>query len=158
MITSSLTKKKVAASHYEFFDGETKVATVVRTGEHGRDNYPWDWYFEVGVLETTKRTQGNTDNMADADEQVRLLWNEQQATVAAKKVYDHPATIVENAEGGSTVDSRLHARRLRAYEKDHDVTFAALDNDALKAVREAYAADDDETLHDAVRDLLGLEG
>jgi hypothetical protein len=66
-------------------------------------------------------------------------------------VRDHPAAILAN-EAKDPAGS-VH---LLMYEVDHKVTFAALDNDALDAVRTAYAADDNTELAGAICDLLGL--
>lgn len=60
-------------------------------------------------------------------------------------VKDHPATILSALadtliEGGwvrATVADTANV--LREYEQEHAVTFAALDNDALAAVRDAHA-------------------
>lgn len=71
-------------------------------------------------------------------------------------VRDHPAAILAN-EAKDPAGS-VH---LLLYEVHHNVTFAALDNDALAAVREAYERDDLASLlefRSAVCDLLGLEG
>jgi hypothetical protein len=40
-----LKRKKVGDRSYELVDRETgkAIATASQTGEHGRDNYPWDW-------------------------------------------------------------------------------------------------------------------
>jgi hypothetical protein len=87
-------------------------------------------------------------------------------------VHDHPAVLLDReavtfaAEGATiTVESfRRSATRLRSYEQDHGVTFAALDNDALAYVRHTYDAatsrmstgEDVADFVGAVRDLLGL--
>lgn len=71
---------------------------------------------------------------------------------------DHPSAILD--KGGRTAA----AARLRVHEQEFGVTFAALDNDALTAVREAYEAKRANPsdnlggdLADAIRDLLGLD-
>jgi len=66
-------------------------------------------------------------------------------------VRDHPAAILAN-EAKDPAGS-VH---LLMYEVDHNVTFAALDNDALAAVREAYEFAPQSDLASAVCDLLGL--
>lgn len=89
---------------------------------------------------------------------------------------DHPAALLQ-AEADRLSRPEVHrgtithpgewsraADLLRQHEAMHQVTFAALDNDTLARVREAYehphetsafrAGDD---LADAVRDLLGLD-
>lgn len=76
---------------------------------------------------------------------------------------DHPAALLDAAA------NPYPASILWKYERDNGVTFAALDNDALAAVREAYARMQEAPrnsgdrnlaridLADAVADLLGLE-
>lgn len=88
-------------------------------------------------------------------------------------VRDHPATLLRKvAEDVVTMSAtRRHGMKdaaevLDLHENLNGVTFAALDNDALAAVREAYAefltGEGDYQyigggpLADAVRDLLGL--
>jgi selenocysteine lyase/cysteine desulfurase len=87
------------------------------------------------------------------------------------KVQDHPATVLRTEATTHSITSSVYitgAETLESYEKEHGVTFAALDNDALEAVREAHeafhnadSADSYQvaatSLADAVRDLLGLE-
>jgi hypothetical protein len=92
-----------------------------------------------------------------------------------KTVHDHPATLLEQRKRmvvvtNTTPEQALAAAKaLRAYERNEKVTFAALDNDALQAVREAYAetrldrgigglsGEGWSDLADAVNALLGLE-
>ena len=77
------------------------------------------------------------------------------------KVNDHPVPLI-GKEWPAAADF------LRWYEQGKGVTFAALDNDALARVREAYALDvaartpeemftANADLVGAGRDLLGLE-
>ena len=70
-----LKRRKVEASNYELVDEQGNlIAHVIRTGEYGRDDYPWDWYladdveFDVDKDSTghRPRSQGNSDNMRDA--------------------------------------------------------------------------------------------
>lgn len=92
------------------------------------------------------------------------------STVNLSTTYDHPAVLLDGAaNSGPYPTGQVSAAFLRIYEKDHSVTFAALHNDALAAVREAYEATQAESpdahtnyqrasdLASAVRDLLGLE-
>jgi len=94
------------------------------------------------------------------------------------KVQDHPATLIEAASKvhGDHLSAKFtegfHAagNYLRGVETGRGVTFAALDNDALEAVREAYkvsveakrvgythlALQADADLRSAIGDLLGL--
>jgi hypothetical protein len=90
-------------------------------------------------------------------------------------VHDHPATLLfkwaegqHTAERHDAVESMAYC--LESYQEEREVTFAALDNDALAAVREAYLgysttsrfdsgrkasyADD---LASAINGLLGLD-
>lgn len=68
---------------------------------------------------------------------------------------DHPANILKGAP----------ASVLLKYEREHHVTFAALDNDALLTVYQTYASQTGDptsqqaarALASAVADLLGLE-
>jgi len=91
-------------------------------------------------------------------------------------VKDHPATLLRKhyapiqASLGNDTEAVIYTsagNALSNYEQVNNVTFAALDNDALTAVREAYERvvnsnpgylrDNAEIdLTDAVRDLLGL--
>lgn len=101
------------------------------------------------------------------------------------RVKDHPSRVLDRItydgpKGESETQTQFALRLVRAanieeaatalasYEGEHNVTFAALDNDALAAVREAYAAGEDATgivdvstahqaLRDAVNALLGLD-
>lgn len=47
-----LKRKKVGDRNYDLVDTETGevVANCVQTGEHGRDNYPWDWSLSDGRI------------------------------------------------------------------------------------------------------------
>lgn len=90
-----------------------------------------------------------------------------------KTIYDHPANVIRDwlvelptshAERPGGIRA---AEVLRSHEAEEDVTFAALDNKTLTAVREAYerqtnaegmeAYDAAVDLVSAVRDLLGLD-
>ena len=83
---------------------------------------------------------------------------------------DHPSALLSNTELYS------EAALLRTYEDEHDVTFAALDNDTLNAIREVYnrelpVTDEDDfilvvereefdrlsEMEALIADLLGLE-
>lgn len=93
------------------------------------------------------------------------------ATLA--NVYDHPAVVLDTH--AATLKALSYrdafgsaANRLRTYEAEHGVVFAALDTATLDAVREAYAnlhpqEEPRDTLHATeefartVRDLLGLD-
>ena len=46
-----LKRKKIGDRSYQLVDTKTGevIAHAAQTGEHGRDNYPWDWYLEDGV-------------------------------------------------------------------------------------------------------------
>lgn len=82
-------------------------------------------------------------------------------------VRDHPAAILAAIPQGASPQPTglLAALALLEHEERHGVTFAALDNDALASVREAYdALDNTEPTFEQVRDLarsvadlLGLE-
>lgn len=94
-----------------------------------------------------------------------------------KTVYDHPAVILEDFDEFAvpTDGPRACAGLLRKWEAKHGVTFAALDNDALRDVREAYSRKTDAygigaeeshaylescrlaDLESAINDLLGLD-
>lgn len=96
------------------------------------------------------------------------------------KAYDHPVQVlrkylesVNRAEAFSAELKKLSAQDacqvLEAYEKEHDVTFAALDNETLAALKEAYWRDADPDfdeslserrrmdIENAIDRLLGLE-
>lgn len=54
-------------------------------------------------------------------------------------VHDHPVNVLrEGMKAWDYIPFSGPATVIRTYEKEHDVTFAALDNDALQEVREAY--------------------
>ena len=60
-------------------------------------------------------------------------------------VKDHPAQILNDRDASLTTDDgrmpddlEYAANVLRAYESNNNVTFAALDNDALAVLRDAY--------------------
>lgn len=86
-------------------------------------------------------------------------------------VPDHPAAVLANHPTLDAVTRGESAAVLRTYEQRHGVTFAALDNDALAALRAAWAMPEDAqndagrqqqverwaAIEDAARDLLGLE-
>lgn len=45
-----ITRKKTGDRAYNLVDPQGRViASAAQTGEHGRDNYPWDWYLATGV-------------------------------------------------------------------------------------------------------------
>jgi hypothetical protein len=46
-----LKRKKIGDRSYLLVDTKTGevIAHAAQTGEHGRDNYPWDWYLADGV-------------------------------------------------------------------------------------------------------------
>lgn len=48
----NLKRKKIGDRSYNLIDTETgvEIATVSQTGEHGRDNYPWDWHMLDGRI------------------------------------------------------------------------------------------------------------
>lgn len=82
-------------------------------------------------------------------------------------IHDHPATLLsQQASLGSDTYAdgmATAASFLRGYERTGGVTFAALDNDALSAVKEAWEAlgpsaflSPVSDLHSAVQALLGL--
>jgi hypothetical protein len=47
-----LKRKKVGDRKYQLVDNVTGevIATAAQTGEHGRDNYPWEWSMENGKI------------------------------------------------------------------------------------------------------------
>jgi len=47
-----LKRKKVGDRSYELVDTVTGkvIATAAQTGEHGRDNYPWDWHLSDDMI------------------------------------------------------------------------------------------------------------
>lgn len=46
-----LKRRKIGDRTYELVDNKTGevIAHASQTGEHGRDNYPWDWFLADGV-------------------------------------------------------------------------------------------------------------
>ena len=83
-------------------------------------------------------------------------------------VPDHPAEILMRAPDSSGQASGIRAGvYLRLYEQTHDLTFAALHNEAALRVRQAYDHSMDCTvgqkvaalidLRSAIGDLLGLD-
>lgn len=84
------------------------------------------------------------------------------------KVFDHPARIIDEWVGSlprgvehQEIAGGIRAREvLESHEKEHNVTFAALDNDAWVAVKEEYdryVNGYSHALGAAINDLLGLE-
>ena len=65
-----LKRKKVGDRSYELVDTKTGrvIATAAQTGEHGRDNYPWEWslseYMIFGRLDI--RTGHSVESLRDA--------------------------------------------------------------------------------------------
>lgn len=61
-----LKRKKIGDRQYLLIDTATgkDVAIAAQTGEHGRDNYPWDWYL-VGKLDF-EDPAGRPTGVADA--------------------------------------------------------------------------------------------
>lgn len=84
-----------------------------------------------------------------------------------KKAPDHPSVLLDQrAERMTRSISATQAERsatfraaevLREHEWDKDITFAALDNDTLRWVQEAWEARHLTDLAEAVRDLLDLD-
>lgn len=81
-------------------------------------------------------------------------------------VQDHPAIVLRTSavrDGDADHPHLAAIRALRSYEGNHKVTFAALDNETLKDVRDRYHALDRARsiqatgdFEQAVSDLLGL--
>lgn len=79
-------------------------------------------------------------------------------------VPDHPATLIEGSVRGSLQSERTAgtfqaATFLRVFEREHDVTFVALDNETLEAVYEVYnrpGGIEEYEFIGLVADLLGL--
>jgi len=91
-------------------------------------------------------------------------------TLDLTTVNDHPATLLTHRyyDGNTQAAFHMAAAVLERHETEHNVTFAALDNDALAAVREAYddlypendpprAARAVADLVSALNSLLGLD-
>jgi hypothetical protein len=47
-----LKRKKIGDRSYRLIDTATgrEIATAAQTGEHGRDNYPWEWHMAGGRI------------------------------------------------------------------------------------------------------------
>lgn len=87
------------------------------------------------------------------------------------KVQDHPTALLRKAaeeshylKGTPVAQSAFKAAAdtLKEHEKENGVTFAALDNEALARVAEAYETYRDDVEHpgvlaSAIADLLGLD-
>lgn len=61
-------------------------------------------------------------------------------------VHDHPANVLANLTGLDAFELGKAPQYLRGYEQDHNVTFAALDNDVLAEIRRIQGV-----LHSTVR-------
>lgn len=60
-----LKRKKIGDRNYNLIDVETgeAVANCVQTGEHGRDNYPWDWHLlDERIFGRLDATTGTSDD------------------------------------------------------------------------------------------------
>lgn len=70
-----LKRKKIGDRNYNLVDVATGevVANAAQTGEHGRDNYPWDWYLLDGRIfgRLDARTQGNDDALKNSIEYIK---------------------------------------------------------------------------------------
>lgn len=85
------------------------------------------------------------------------------------RVNDHPAAVLERQANVTQMVAHTAAEALREYEQEKKVTFAALDNDTLAIVRQAYEnvqmlpsgltayMASQRELNQAIGDLLGLE-
>lgn len=67
------------------------------------------------------------------------------------RVHDHPVNLLLKTD--VHVDAAFF---LSKFEASHDRTFAALDNDTLNALYEAYESNDAAEVMSIVADLLGL--
>jgi hypothetical protein len=66
-----LKRKKIGDRSYDLIDVATgkAVARASQTGEHGRDNYPWDWELAddiSGFGDPGIRTTGHTESLKNA--------------------------------------------------------------------------------------------
>ena len=70
---SNLTRRRVGSSEYDLISSEGRVvAHVARTGEYGRDPYPWDWWLAENRESRNGRVNGVTDSLRDAVEQAAI--------------------------------------------------------------------------------------
>lgn len=53
-----LKRKKIGDRSYQLVDASTGevIALAAQTGEQGRDNYPWEWHLESGLIFDSLRT------------------------------------------------------------------------------------------------------
>lgn len=60
--------KRAEAGEYTAMDaGGNAIGRVVRTGEPGRDDYPWDWHYKSGE----RFKSGSEATARDAKSQIR---------------------------------------------------------------------------------------
>lgn len=65
-----IVRKKIGDRSYNLVDKDTGVviAHAAQTGEHGRDNYPWEWSLEEGLVfgKLGARTQSSASTLAES--------------------------------------------------------------------------------------------
>lgn len=65
-----LVRKKIGDRSYKLVDRATgkEIATAAQTGEHGRDNYPWEWSLSEGMIfgRLDIRTGRSVESLKDA--------------------------------------------------------------------------------------------
>jgi hypothetical protein len=60
-----LKRKKIGDRNYQLVDAKTGtvVALAAKTGEHGRDNYPWEWHlFENAIFGRLNASTGRSED------------------------------------------------------------------------------------------------
>jgi len=67
-MTAKVRTRRLEAGSYEVRRGAEVIASVVRTGEYGRDDYPWDWSLADAVqsVHPHGRRTGVADTKAGA--------------------------------------------------------------------------------------------
>lgn len=59
---NEIKRRKVGDRKYIVLRDGVEIGTVVKTGEDGRDNYPWDWYIADGV-ESLRKASGSAESL-----------------------------------------------------------------------------------------------
>lgn len=153
-------------------DGRTEVAAVTVTSVQPHTSNDrtvgYNLYLDTPTLESVYYPARSWVEVLVEDEQTSAPAPEHTDLHA---VSDHPATLLsERAEQmtrsiNATLEERSAtfdaAHFLERYEREHDVTFAALDNVTLEYVRqqwtEAVNGNVRADVTGAIKDLLGLE-
>lgn len=69
-----LTRKKIEPMSYYLVDEQgRRVARADKTGEDGRDNYPWSWALQTGVEWATEPKSGQSLRVTGVEESLKAI-------------------------------------------------------------------------------------